>query len=169
MKMNRTLAFAAIGMLLTAVPLHAQGSTANAAVGGARNVKGVSSARSMIAGTVLDPQSRPMADVRVRLRNLQTGRIDQTAVTNRTGEFRLVAEPEIPYVVEIADSEGRIISTSDVIVAHSGEIAATALSAGTQLPAFARFFGNTAGSVLAAMTGLGVTAAGGNPPLSPEK
>jgi hypothetical protein len=169
MKTIRTLAFAAIGMVLTAVPLHTQGSTTGTLAGAARQVRGASSARSMIAGTVFDQQSKPMADVRVRLRNLQTGQIDQTAVTNRAGEFRLVAEPDIPYVVELADTEGRIVSTSDVIVAHVGEIAATALTAGSRLPALARIFGNTTGSVLAALSGFTLPVADGGPPLSPEK
>ena len=169
MKMTRTLAFAAIAMVLTGAPLHAQGSVGGPSPQATQFVKTASSTRSMIAGTVFDPQSNPMADARVRLRNLQTGQIDQTAVTNRVGEFRLVAVPDIPYVVELADEDGRIVSISDVIIAHVGEVAATTLTAGTRLPAFARIFGNTAGTVLAAMTGLGVTAAGGGPPLSPEK
>jgi hypothetical protein len=169
MKTNRTLAFAAIGMVLTAVPLHTQGSTANSLLGTARLVKGAGSARSMIAGTVLDPQSKPMINAPVRLRNLQTGRLDQTAVTNAAGEFRLVAIPDVPYVVELADVDGRIVSISDVIVAHVGEVAATTLTAEDRVPGFARIFGSTAGSIIAAMTGLGITAAGGGQPLSPEK
>ena len=125
----------------------------------------------MIAGTVSDPQSKPLAEARVRLRNLQTGQIDQTAVTTATGEFRLVTVPEIPYVVELADLEGRIVSISDVIVTHVGEIASTTLSAGARLPALAHLFGNSTGSIIAALAGLGVTAPGGDPltPLSPEK
>jgi hypothetical protein len=123
----------------------------------------------MIAGTVSDPQSRPIVEARVRLRNLVTGRIDQTAVTNAAGEFRLVAVPETPYVVELADAEGRIVSISDVIIAQAGEIASTALTAGARLPALARLFGNTTGSIIAAMAGVGIPVAGGGPPLSPEK
>lgn len=169
MKTNRTLAFAAIGMVLTAVPLHTQGSAAVPLIGAARHVKAASSARSMIAGTVLDPHSKPMIEARVRLRNLQTGRIDQTAVTNRAGEFRLVAEPDIPYVVELADTDGRIVSISDVIVVRTGEVAATALTAGARLPGLARLFGNTTGSVLAAMSGFTLPVADDGPPLSPEK
>ena len=169
MKTNRTLAFAAIGLVLTAVPVHTQGSTADPLRGAVRQMKAASSARSMIAGTVLDSQSKPMGDARVRLRNLQTGRIDQTAVTNRAGEFRLIVEPDVPYVVELADADGRIVSISDVIVARTGEIAATALTAGTRLPGLASLFGNTTGSVLAAMTGFMLPIADGGPPLSPEK
>src|SRR5918999_4597215 len=123
MKMIRTFAFAAIVMVLTAAPLHAQGSAGSSPQ--AAQLKGASTTRSMIAGTVSDPQSKAMAGARVRLRNLQTGQIDQTAVTDDDGEFRLVAVPNIPYVVELADLEGRIVSISDVIIAQVGEIAAT--------------------------------------------
>ena len=167
--MARTLAFAAIGMVLTAAPLHTQGSGAGLPPQAARHVNGTSSARSMIAGTVYDAESKPMANARVRLRNLQTGQIDQTAVTNAAGEFRLIAVPDIPYVVELADTDGRMVSISDVIVAHVGEVAATTLTAGTRLPALARLFGKTTGSVIAAMAGFGVPAVRGGLPLSPEK
>jgi hypothetical protein len=167
MKMIRAFAFAAIVMVLTAAPVHAQGSAGLSPQ--AAQLKGASTTRSMIAGTVSDPQSKPMANARVKLRNLQTGQIDQTAVTNEAGEFHLVALPDVPYVVELADADGRIVSISDVIIAHLGEVAATALTADTRLPALARMFGKTTASLIAAMAGFGVPAAGGGPPLSPEK
>lgn len=169
MKMTRTLAFAAIGMVLTAAPLHTQDLVAAPSPQPALNLTSTTTMRSMIAGTVSDPHSKPIANALVRLRNLETGRIDQTAVTNTAGEFRLVAAPEIPYVVEFADAEGRIVSISDVIIAHVGEIASTALTAGARLPALARVFGKTTGSVIAAIAGFGVPAVRGGPPLSPEK
>ena len=169
MKMARTLAFAAIGMVLTAAPVQTQAPGAGALPQVVRHANAAGSTRSMIAGYVFDPQSKPMAHARVRLRNLQTGQIDQTAITNAAGEFRLVAVPDIPYVVELADTDDRIVSISEVIVAHVGEVASTTLTAGTRLPALARLFGKTTGSLIAAMAGFGIPAVRGGPPLSPEK
>ena len=50
----------------------------------------------------------PSPQRRSRLRNLQTNQIEQVATANQIGEFSFSAQPEIPYVVEIADEPGKL-------------------------------------------------------------
>lgn len=152
---------------LAAAPLvmaqQAEPQTSVAATGTVQAEQGV------IAGSVLDQDRKPLPDARVRLRNLRTSQIEQNSTTDRKGEFRFVAEPETPYVVELSDPSGRILTLSEVITLHKGEVSATVLIAGAELPAFAHFFGNAAGLLAVALSGLGVTTLQDAPPLSPEK
>ncbi len=72
-------------------------------------------AQSMIHGLAVDVDSSPLPNVNIRLRNLKVNKVEQKATANLRGEFTFVAQPEIPYVVEIADQSGRIVAVGDVI------------------------------------------------------
>jgi hypothetical protein len=127
--------------------------------------------QAVIAGTVVDQNSLPLADARVRLRNLQTREIEQESTTNTRGEFMFVAKPEIPYVVELVDRSNQILAVGEVIVVRAREVAGTLVSAPARIPGISHLFGNTAGAVVAAVSGLGITAfdSQNQPPVSPEK
>jgi hypothetical protein len=131
-------------------------------------------AESMIHGVALDVDARPLPNVAVRLRNLKTNRVEQKSTSNHSGEFTFIAQPEIPYVVELTDQAGRVIAVGDVIVAHSGEVASALVAIPSRLPALAGVFGETAGSVISAAVGTGITALQSTltpppPPASPEQ
>ena len=68
-----------------------------------------------------------------------------------------MAQPDVPYVVEIADQAGRIVAVGDVIVANAGEVAGAMVTLPSRLPALAGVFGDTASSVMSAATGTGLT------------
>ena len=130
----------------------------------------------MIHGTAVDNTASPLPNATVRLRNLQTNQVEQVFTTNRVGEFTFAAQPEIPYVVEIADQAGQIIAVGDVVVAQAGEVAGAIVAIPTRLPALAGVFGETAGSVVSAATGTGITVLESTvipepppPPASPER
>ena len=56
----------------------------------------------------------------------QVNEIEQIVTTNELGEFTFVAQPGVPYVVEIVDEAGRVVSRlSDVVVTNAGEVAGT--------------------------------------------
>ena len=124
--------------------------------------------RAVIAGSVLDQDSRPLPDARIRLRNLRTSHIEQISSTNRKGEFRFLAAPDTPYLVELVDSEARIVAVGDVVTLNSGEVSGIVLMAAARSSS-AQFFGITAGALAAALSGLGLTTLQVEPPLSPEK
>jgi hypothetical protein len=121
--------------------------------------------RSMIAGMVIDHNAVPLPAARVRLRNLETKRIEEATTTNHAGEFTFVVLPDTPYVVELADQTGRILAVGDVVTAQAGEIAGGLVQMPARLPALGGIFGDTAGSVISAVSSAGLT----SPPLSPEK
>ena len=130
------------------------------------------SAQGIIHGTVVDINSSPLPRTTVRLRNLQTNQIEQISSANQMGEFNVAAQPEIPYVVEVADQAGRIVAVGNVILVQAGEVAGAIVFVPTRLPAVAGIFSQTAGSVVSAAVGTGITAfAAIHPPTpaSPER
>lgn len=166
MRLKPQLAMALVGMMLSTPVISAQqlASTAAAAKGSARLVK------SLINGVAVDREQTPLPKATVRLRNLQLNKIEQTVATNKTGEFSFSVEPDVPYVVELADQAGRILAVGDVITVVSGEVAGAVVAIPSKLPALAGIFGETASSVLSAVAGTGLTVVDPNvPPLSPEK
>lgn len=69
--------------------------------------------QTQIIGMVIDILHAPVANAKVRLRNLNTGRIEQLAETNELGEYAFeVIEPGT-YVVEMVMIDGTIIALSN--------------------------------------------------------
>ena len=124
---------------------------ATAAPKSAREVK------SIINGVAVDKSQTRLPRATVRLRNLAINDIEQVVTANELGEFSFVAQPNVPYVVEVADYSGRVVAVGDVIVANAGEVAGTVVSVPGRLPAVAGIFGDTASSVISAATGTGLT------------
>jgi hypothetical protein len=129
-------------------------------------------AKSAIHGTAIDNARNPLPNATIRLRNLQTNQIEQISTANQIGEFTFAAQPEVPYVVEIADQAGQIVAVGDVVVAQAGEVAGAIVAIPSRLPALAGVFSQTAGSVVSAATSTGINAvAAASPtiPASPER
>lgn len=69
--------------------------------------------QTLIVGTVIDIRQMPVANARVRLRNLNTGKIEQESQTNTLGEYVFeVLEPGT-YVVEMVLTDGTIVALSN--------------------------------------------------------
>jgi hypothetical protein len=127
--------------------------------------------KAVITGTAVEAGEAPIPNAAVRLRNLATTQIDQTVVTSSTGQFAFAVQADVPYVVELVDGSGRILAVGDVVIPASGDAVSTIVAIPTKLPTFAGMFTDTAGSVLSAAMGLGLTTiqAGVLPFLSPER
>ena len=126
--------------------------------------------RSLINGVAIDSDQTPLPNATIRLRNLENNEIEQVVTANDRGEFSFVARPDVPYVVEIADHAGRIVAVGDVIMANAGEVAGAIVTLPSRLPALAGVFGDTASSVLSAVTGTGLTVVDPTlPKLSPSR
>lgn len=124
--------------------------------------------KCLIYGTAVDVDATPVPNAPVRLRNLQSRLIEQTSATNSAGEFSFVAQPDIAYVVEIADQPGRVIAVGDVVVPRAGEMAGgTVVIPGPIAAGFNGLFRASAGAVASAVAGAGMTLK--PPPVSPEK
>lgn len=126
--------------------------------------------RSLINGVVVDSDQSPLPNASLRLRNLEKNEIEQFATANALGEFSFVAQPDVPYLVEIADQAGRIIAVGDVVRANAGEVAGALVALPSHLPAMAGVFSDTASSVTAAATETGLTVVDPTlPKVSPTK
>ncbi|MCM3880910.1 MAG: hypothetical protein ND807_12450 [Vicinamibacterales bacterium] len=158
--MMNSLKWAMIGTLLSATVVAQQNPAPK-----------LSSTQSLLNGRAVDANQKPLADATIRLRNLQTKQIEQVTVSDNKGEFSFVVRPDTPYVAEIADQTGRTLAAGDVVNAQAGDAAATLVALPAKLPASGAIFGDTAASVMAAVTGIGVTVlqTGVLPVASPEK
>jgi hypothetical protein len=126
--------------------------------------------KCLIRGTAIDSDEVPLPAQSVRLRNLNTSAIEQVSTTDHAGVFSFIATPEIPYIVEIVDQPGRVIAVGEVVIARSGEVAGGFVMVPDAIPAYSNAFKSTAGAVLSALGGTGLTAlAPEAPPLSPER
>lgn len=132
--------------------------------------RGARTVKSMINGVAVDVDKTPLPNASVRLRNLQANAIEQVTTANQLGEFSFAVLPDVPYVIELADQTGRIVAVGDVVIASTGEVAGAVVAIPSRLPALAGVFGETAGSVLSAATGMGLTVVDpALPELSPKK
>jgi hypothetical protein len=129
--------------------------------------------QGMIHGTAVDRDASPLPNATVRLRNLSSGNIDKVLTADQAGEFTFIVQPDIPYVVEIADQAGKVLAIGNVVTAQAGEVAGSVVAVPVRLPvAVAGLMGNTAGSVVSAASGAGITALKSAefepPPASPD-
>ena len=132
--------------------------------------KAASNIRSLINGTAIDSDQQPLPNATLRLRNIEKNEIEQVVTANEMGEFSFIARPDVAYVVEIADQAGRIVAVGDVIMANPGEVAGAVVALPSRLPALAGVFGDTASSVMSAVTGTGLTVVDPTlPKLSPRE
>jgi hypothetical protein len=127
--------------------------------------------QAVIRGVAVDAGAKPVANAKVQLRNLASLEVEQVGSANQIGEFSFVARPETPYVVEIADRNGRVIAVGDVIIAHVGDVAAATVTLPIRIASASGLFTETAGSVISAATSIGLTAVEATvlPFVSPEK
>ena len=148
----RQYKFIALGILFSATLMSAQ--TKPVLMGSPTGVEG----EALIKGMAVDADARPISDAPVRLRNLDTKEIEQKSTTNAVGEFTFTVKPGIPYVVEIAGKNGRILAVGDVIIAQPGEVVSALLSIAAKVSGGAGLFSDSLGSVISAAAGMGVTA-----------
>ncbi|MFM8532069.1 MAG: hypothetical protein ACKOEC_00490 [Acidimicrobiia bacterium] len=66
-----------------------------------------------VIGTVIDIRMIPVAAVRVQLRNLANGTVQQAQETNEAGEYDFPVDDPSTYVVEMALTDGQVIALSN--------------------------------------------------------
>jgi hypothetical protein len=115
-----------------------------------------------IIGTVIDIRQVPVANVRVQLRNLDTGNVEQAGDSDEEGEYQFLLEESGNYVVEMVMVDGYVVALS-----NAGSLARfETLQTVVQLPGrwnqetrsmilpqdFSTFFGMSAESSMTAAT-----------------
>lgn len=122
-----------------------------------------------VRGVVWNADNSPLPYAKVRLRNLQTGRVDAAAAANENGQFAFDNLEGGSYVIELLDDNDKVIAVGQSFRVERGETVATFVRLGTRRPGLSGLFSNTAAAVIAAASGVGVTAIGSQaPPASPQ-
>ena len=132
----------ALSMTLAPINLVAAGRVivqANGAISGIASVDG-----------------KPLANVTVRLRNVDTGQLVGNTTANAQGSFSFSGLGSGNFVVETVAANGTILGTSTAIALTSAAMVATGITVSTSAAAVA-----AAGGVSAAAAGAGAAAAGG--------
>ena len=161
--MNGRLKAALAGVVLTTSMVSAQqavrpGTVVEAAKPGNSVSKlAAGDTRSLINGVAVNADQVPLGDASIRLRNLRVNAIEQVDTTNELGEFTFVAQPGIPYVVEIVDPAGRVLAVGDVILIDAGEVSGTIVVLPSSRRTLAGGFSGMAIAVIAAAAGTGLT------------
>jgi hypothetical protein len=110
-----------------------------------------------IAG-VATVDGKPLANVTVRLRNIDTGQLVGNTTANAQGSFSFSGLGAGNFVVETVAANGTILGTSTTIALAAGAMAATGITVATSGTALAAAGGVGAG---AAAAGAGAGAAAG--------
>lgn len=70
-------------------------------------------ADTKIIGTVIDLRQVPVSNVKVQLRNLVTGQVQQSTETNENGEYEFLIVDPGTYVVEMVLVDGYVVALSN--------------------------------------------------------
>ncbi len=121
-----------------------------------------------IAGTARDAQNQVLPNVKVQLRNVDTGQLVATSRAAGDGRFEFTGLNPGNYVVEIVDDDGKIIGLSPSMALAAGGVISGVMIGATAAGALAgaaatagglgAFFTSTGGILLLAGVGAGVTA-----------
>jgi hypothetical protein len=122
-----------------------------------------------VRGMVWNADNAPVPAGKVRLRNLQTGRVEAAAVTTERGQFTFEKIRRGSYLTEVVDESGKVIAVGQNFSLETGETVATFVRLPARQSWLAGAFSNTAAAVIAAASSAGVTAIGSTaPPVSPQ-
>ena len=101
---------------------------------GPRASGGVSSAdkSTSVRGVVWNADDSPLPHAKVRLRNLQTGRVDAAAAANENGQFAFASLEVGSYVIELLDDNDKVIAVGQSFRLERGETVATFVRLGTR-------------------------------------
>ncbi len=130
---------------------------------------GQTQSNGQIGGSARNPDQTPLASHTVRLRNVSNGALvpGQTTTTSAMGDYLFTGLNPGQYVVEVLDASGNLIGASTPITLTAGMmtisgVAITATAAGAAAAAasaggLGAFFTSTAGVVILAGAGAGIT------------
>lgn len=111
-----------------------------------------------ILGTAWKADNTPIPLAQLRLRNLVTGRVEATTISNDAGQFAFEHVEGGNYVVELLNEAGKVQIVGHAFTIAPGETVATFVRAGTKVPWFSGFFGNSVSAVSSTAASEGITA-----------
>ena len=120
----------------------------------------LTAAAGAIAGTVVNGNDQPVPAARLRLRELETGRILMTARGDEEGRFVFSGVPAGSYVVELVDDGSRVRGVTQSFSMAPGETAHVVLRLASREPWYSGFFTNAAIAAVSSAASLGITSVG---------
>ncbi len=124
-------------------------------------------ANGQITGSVKCEDRSALKNVTVRVRNVGTGQLGGTNRTNDQGDFAFQSLPTGNHIIEVVNSDGKIMGTSAQIALTPGTLMVGGVTiivkegclAAAYVPPPKSFFKSTAGIILIAAAGAGVAGA----------
>jgi hypothetical protein len=115
-----------------------------------------------IDGTVLGKDGKPMANVCIQLKNLDSGQVAASTKSDKDGKYAFEGVKAGNYVVEVLDNNCQnVVATSAALTAAAagGALTGIAVTVGAGAAAAGgSFFSSTAGILLMAGVGAGIVA-----------
>jgi Carboxypeptidase regulatory-like domain len=141
----------------------------------ASSILPVASARSVgpdpgtVRGVAWNSDNSPIPSAKVRLRNLDNGRITSNGQTTNDGQFSFGSVPPGTYAVELVNENGKVLAVSQSFSVEPGQTVSTVVQLTSRKPWFVGMFSNTAAVAIAAASSVGLLAIGSHgPPVSPQ-
>jgi hypothetical protein len=123
----------------------------------------------IVRGVVWNGDNSPIAKAKVRLRNLDTGRIVAASETSTDGQFIFGAVAKGSYLVELVSDTGKVLAVGPAFRVEPEQTVSTVVRLPTRRSWYAGMFSNTAAVAIAAASAVGLTAVGSHgPPSSPQ-
>ena len=113
-----------------------------------------------VAGIARDGADKAIPAARLRLRDLNSGRILMTTRSDQEGRFQFTGVPAGTYLVELVDENGIVVAVGHTFTMPPGETIATFIRLGARAPWYRGFFSNAAVAAVSSAAGLGLTAVG---------
>lgn len=113
-----------------------------------------------VTGTVVNHDNTPIANARLRLRDITTGRTVQTTEGDGAGRFTFLGVPPGRYVVELVDRHGNVLALGQMFGLGPLETVTTLIRLAASSSWYSGLFANVALAVLATASALGLTALG---------
>ena len=123
----------------------------------------------VVRGVVWNSDNAPLANAKVRLRNIETGRVVAASETSSSGQFVFGGVAKSSYLVELVSDNGKVLAVGPTFRIGPGETISTVVRLPTRRSWYAGMFSNAAAAVIAAASSVGLTAVGTHgPPISPQ-
>jgi Flp pilus assembly protein CpaB len=124
---SRFLPLSTVLVLIVALPAGAQLAAEPMAVTAARRAAVRATALSTILGNALNWSNGTLPDTPVRVRDLQTGSIVSSALTDKVGVYAFKALDPGNYVVEIVGADKTALAATNLISANAGQTVHTSV------------------------------------------
>jgi hypothetical protein len=87
-----------------------------------------SSQLGSITGTARNGKQAPVPNATVRARDVNTGNVAGTQLTNSAGSYTFNGLKPGNYLIEVLDSSNKVVATSSMVAVHAGEVVTASVS-----------------------------------------